>query len=99
MDIIYCWANYGQNMDHKLDKLWEKQDHKRNWAKYGKNMVHKMGKMWARFGPNMEQCFVYWFCWCIVCIMLWRVLCVFGLFVVVLVTVIYKWLINVYKSL
>ena len=53
MDTIYCWANYGQNMDHKLGIIWEKFDHVRIGANYGQNMVHKMGKIWARFGQNL----------------------------------------------
>ena len=99
---IYCWANYGQNMDHKLVKIWSKLDHGKVGAKYGKSMVHKLGKIWARFGQNRNQCYLYLFCLCIWCVFVcWCVM--FGVFVVVfvdvLVTVIYKGLINVYKSL
>ena len=61
MDIIYCCANYGQNMDHKLVIKWEKLDHGYIGAKIGKNMLHKLGKIWARFGPNLDNDFsMYW---------------------------------------
>ena len=69
MGNIYCWSNYGQNMDHKLVIKWEKQDHVYIGEKIGQNMVHKLGKIWARFGQNREQCFamygVYGFVVCI----------------------------------
>ena len=55
MDIIYSWANYGQNMDHKLVIKWAKLDHGKVGAKYGQSMVHKLGKLWARFGPNRDH--------------------------------------------
>ena len=89
-------------MDHKLVIKWEKLDHRKVWAKYGQSMVHKMGKNWAIFEQNLEQCFVYGFCWCIWCgfVCVGVMFCVFVVvFVAVLVTVIYKGLINVYKSL
>ena len=54
---IYCWANYGQNMDHKLGIKWAKYDHVYIVAKIGQNMVHKMGKIWAIFGQNLEHGF------------------------------------------
>lgn len=85
-----------------MGKIWAKLDNGKVGAKYGQSMVHKFGKIWAIFGPNRNQCYLYWFCLCILCVLV----CVgvmFGVFVVVfvdvLVTVIYKGLINVYKSL
>ena len=50
MDHVYIGANYGQNIDHKLGKIWAKFDHGRIGAKYGQSMVHKLGKIWANFG-------------------------------------------------
>lgn len=55
---IYCWANYGQNMDHKLVIKWEKFDHERIGAKIGQSMAHKMGKIWARFGQISDNVFL-----------------------------------------
>lgn len=61
MGNIYCCANYGQNMAHKLVIKWEKLEHVYIVAKFGQNMVHKLGRIWAKFGPNIEQGFsMYW---------------------------------------
>ena len=52
MGNIYCWANYGQNMAHKLVIKCAKLDNEIIGAKIGQNMAHKMCKIWARFGQN-----------------------------------------------
>ena len=82
MGNIYCCANYGQNMDHKLVIKWAKSDHRKVGAKYGQSMVHKMGKIWARFGPISDK---------VLCIGFVGVLCVlcYGVYYVYLV---YLWL-------
>ena len=74
MGNIYCCANYGQNMDHKLGKMWAKLDHVYIGAKYGKNRTiailwQKLGKIWcikwAKYGQDLDK--------------IWnKVLCVWG---------------------
>ena len=50
MDHVYIGANHGQNMAHKLVKIWEKYDQQRNGAKYGKNMTKIWCIKWAKYG-------------------------------------------------
>ena len=68
MGNICCWANYGQNMDHKLVIKWEKFDHEKVLAKIGQKLGKTWYIKWAKYGQDLDKIGNNVLCvgWCVV---------------------------------